>query len=188
MAPGPNDEESLRTPGVERVREYDPAPAMTGAADPPRSRRLLKLIALERTGRSLLLVAAGIYLLTHVSSDFGRISERIMRAVELDPHRPFLRRIVDHLHQLHASQVRILGLAAIGYGVLELVEGIGLWRDRLWAEYLTVIATSLLLPWELYELIHKPTAWKAVGILVNVAIVVYLAYLLRRRLRSRRQP
>jgi uncharacterized membrane protein (DUF2068 family) len=159
---------------------------MTGAADPPRSRRLLKVIAVERIVRSLLLLAAGVYLLTHVTSDFGRIAERIMRAVELDPHRPFLRRIVDHLHQLHASQLRLLALAALGYGGLELVEGVGLWFDQLWAEYLTVIATSLLLPWELYELVHKPTAWKAAGIAVNIAIVVYLAYLLRRRLRSRR--
>jgi uncharacterized membrane protein (DUF2068 family) len=160
---------------------------MTGAADPSRSRRLLKLIAVERIVRSLLLLAAGVYLLTHVTSDFGRISERIMRAVELDPHRPFLRRIIDHLHRLHASQLRLLALAALGYGGLELVEGVGLWLDQLWAEYLTVIATSLLLPWELYELVHKPTAWKAIGIVINIAIVVYLAYLLRRRLRSRRR-
>ena len=158
---------------------------MTGAADPPRSRRLLKVIAVERTLRGLLLLAAGSYLLTHVTSDFGRLAERVMRAVELDPRRPFLRGIVGDLHRLHASQVRLAGLAALGYGALELVEGVGLWLDQLWAEYLTVIATSLLLPWELYELVHKPTVWKAAGIALNVAIVAYLAYLLRRRLRSR---
>jgi uncharacterized membrane protein (DUF2068 family) len=147
---------------------------------------LLKAIAVERTIRSLLLLAAGIYLLSHLTSDFGRLAERVMRAVELDPRRPFLHHIVDRLHRLHASQIRIVGLAALGYGALELVEGVGLWLDRLWAEYLTVIATSLLLPWELYELVHRPTALKAAGIAVNVAIVVYLALLLRRRLRARR--
>jgi uncharacterized membrane protein (DUF2068 family) len=183
--PAGNNEESLQTPSFERAREYDPAPAMTGAADPPRSRGLLKVIAVERTLRGLLLLAAGAYLLTHVTSDFGRLAERVMRAVELDPRRPFLRRIVSDLHGLHASQVRLAGLAALGYGALELVEGVGLWLDQLWAEYLTVIATSLLLPWELYELVHRPTAWKAAGIALNVAIVAYLAFLLRRRLRAR---
>ena len=67
--------------------------------------------------------------------------------------------------------------------MLELVEGTGLWLDKLWAEYLTVIATALLLPLELYELVRKPTALKAGGIAVNVAIVVYLILVLRRRLR-----
>jgi uncharacterized membrane protein (DUF2068 family) len=85
---------------------------------------------------------------------------------------------------LHASELRVAAIVAIGYGVLELVEGTGLWLDQLWAEYLTVIATSLLLPFELYELVHRPSIWKAAGIVVNLGIVAYLAYLLRRRVRD----
>jgi uncharacterized membrane protein (DUF2068 family) len=61
-------------------------------------------------------------------------------------------------------------------------SGVGLWLDQLWAEYLTVIATSLLLPLELYELVSKPSLLKACGIVVNIAIVAYLAWMLRRRL------
>ncbi len=75
----------------------------------------------------------------------------------------------------------ITGVAAIGYGALELVEGVGLWLDQLWAEYLTLIATSLLIPLELYELILKPSLLKAGGIAVNIAIVGFLAWMLRRR-------
>jgi uncharacterized membrane protein (DUF2068 family) len=160
-------------------------PLVTGAADPPRSRRFLRLIALERIVRGALLVAAGVYLLFHLKSDFGRLADHAIRAIELDPRRPFLHRIVAYLHHLHASEVRIAALFALGYGVLELVEGTGLWLDRLWAEYLTVIATSLLLPFEVYELVRHPTVLKAAGIAVNIAIVAYLAYLLRRRIRER---
>jgi len=83
---------------------------------------------------------------------------------------------------LHARTLLVTGIAATGYGLLELVEGVGLWLDRLWAEYLTVIATSLIIPVEVYELVRKPTLLKAGGIAVNVAIVAYLAWLLRRRL------
>ena len=159
---------------------------MTKAADPPRSRRLLKLIALERIVRGVLLFAAGIYLLSHVGTDFGKTADRIMRAVELDPRRPFLHRIVAYLHRLHASEVRIVGIGALGYGVLELVEGTGLWLDQLWAEYLTVIATSLLIPVEIYELVRNPTVWKAGGLAINVLIVIYLVHVLRRHLEHRR--
>src|SRR6476659_4247838 len=157
---------------------------MSSASGSPRSRRVLRLIALERIVRGALLLGAGVYLLFHLNSDFGRLGERVMRAVELDPRRPFLHRIVVYLHDLHASEVRVAALFAFGYGLLELVEGTGLWLDQLWAEYLTVIATSLLLPFELYELVHRPSIWKAAGIVVNLGIVAYLAYLLRRRVRD----
>jgi uncharacterized membrane protein (DUF2068 family) len=153
--------------------------------DPPRSRRVLRLIALERAVRGVLLLVGGIYLLFHLHSDFGRLATRAIRALEVDPKRPFFHRIVAYLHHLHASELRAAALIASGYGLLELVEGTGLWLDQLWAEYLTVIATSLLIPFELYELIHRPSVLKAAGLLVNVAIVVYLAYLLRRRTKAR---
>jgi uncharacterized membrane protein (DUF2068 family) len=154
--------------------------------DSPRSRRVLRLIALERGLRGLLLLAAGVYLLFHLNSDFGRLADRAIRAVELDPKKPFFQRVIAYLHRLHASELRIAAVIACGYGALELVEGTGLWLDRVWAEYLTVIATSLLVPFELYELVHRPSPLKAGGLLVNVAIVVYLAYLLRRRRRGSR--
>ena len=157
---------------------------MAGAGDPPRSRLVLKLIAAERFVRGLLLLAAGVYLLTHQSKDFGKLAERVLRAVVA---RPAAALLPSHRRptctDLHASEIKVAALFALGYGVLELVEGTGLWLDKLWAEYLTVIATALLLPLELYELVRKPTALKAGGIAVNVAIVVYLIVLLRRRLR-----
>lgn len=157
---------------------------MTKAHDQRRSRRVLRLIAAERIIRGVLLLGAGVYLLFHVNSDFGRVAERVLRAVDLDPRRPLFHRLIAYLHHLHASEVRIAALFALGYGGLELVEGTGLWLDQLWAEYLTVIATSLLIPLELYELVRHPTALKAGGLVVNLAIVAYLVRLLRRRRRG----
>jgi uncharacterized membrane protein (DUF2068 family) len=155
---------------------------MAKAGDPPRSRRILRLIAAERAIRGVLLLGASIYLFNHLHSDFGRLADHVMRAIELDPRRPFLHRIINYLHDLHTNEIRVAAFLALGYGLLELLEGTGLWLDQLWAEYLTVISTSLLLPFEIYELIRKPTLLKAGGIAVNIAIVVYLAIMLRRRL------
>jgi len=155
---------------------------MTRTDDRQGSRLIIRLIAAERLIRGVLLVIAGIYLVTHSHSDFGRLADRIARAVELDPRRPFFHRIIVRLHNLHASTVLITGVAAIFYGVVETVEGTGLWLEKLWAEWLTVIATSLLIPVELYELVRKPTMLKLAGTAVNIAIVAYLAVRLRRRL------
>jgi uncharacterized membrane protein (DUF2068 family) len=144
----------------------------------------LRLIAVERAIRGAVLIAAGIYLFGHLKSDFGKIADRWMRKLELDPNRHFLHRIVERLHNVTSNEVKIFAVLALGYGVLEFVEGVGLWLDKLWAEYLTVIATSLLVPFEVYELVGKPSLVKAVGIAVNILIVLYLARRLHRRVKG----
>ena len=55
------------------------------------------------------------------------------------------------------------------------------------AEYLTIIATSLLVPLEVYELVHRPSFLKAGGLIVNLLIVGYLVYALRQRLARERR-
>src|SRR3954467_8903606 len=98
------------------------------AADPPRARLVIRLIAVERSLRGMLLLAAGVYLLFHLNTDFGHLAERIIRSIDVDPRQRFFHRIVTRLHDLHAHELRIAGLAALGYGTLELVEGVGLRR------------------------------------------------------------
>jgi uncharacterized membrane protein (DUF2068 family) len=122
---------------------------MAEAHDTRRSRRLIKMIAAERAIRGLLLAAGGIYLLAHLGADCGKLAERFMRAVELDPNRHFFHAVITRLHELRVHQLRMAGALALVYGGIELVEGVGLWLDQLWAEYLTVIVTSLLIPFEL---------------------------------------
>ena len=58
---------------------------MSKTRDPAQSRRIIRLIALERLVRGVILLVAGAYLVTHHGSDFGRLADRVMRAVELDP-------------------------------------------------------------------------------------------------------
>ena len=78
------------------------------------------------------------------------------------------------------NHVTILAIGAIAYALLEGTEGVGLAMRRRWAEYLTVIATGLLIPYEAYEVIHQATLFKVGALLLNLAVVGYLAY--RKRL------
>lgn len=78
------------------------------------------------------------------------------------------------------SHVNVVAIAAIAYALLEGTEGVGLAMRRRWAEYLTVIATGLLIPYELYEVVRHVTLFKVGALLLNLAVVGYLAY--RKRL------
>lgn len=69
-----------------------------------------------------------------------------------------------------------------------LAEGIGLWLEFTWAAYLTVVSTSLLLPFELYEVIEQLSMLRVGVLLLNLVIVLYLVSQLKRHaVRSRPQ-
>jgi uncharacterized membrane protein (DUF2068 family) len=69
-----------------------------------------------------------------------------------------------------------LDLALIAYALVEGAEGVGLALRRRWAEYLIVFATGLLIPFEVWEVIHKVTLVRVAGLTLNIAVVAYLAY------------
>jgi uncharacterized membrane protein (DUF2068 family) len=56
------------------------------------------------------------------------------------------------------------------------VEGVGLWLQRRWAEWLTVVVTASLIPLELWELVHKPSVGASLVLLANCLIVGYLVW------------
>jgi uncharacterized membrane protein (DUF2068 family) len=75
---------------------------------------------------------------------------------------------------LSESRVHTMRLITLTYAAVFAVEGVGLWMQRRWAEWLTTIITASLIPLELWELIHKPSIGACLVILANILIVVYL--------------
>lgn len=92
----------------------------------------------------------------------------------------FLVRELEHLLNLRSGTVNILMFTALAYFVVELIETIGLWHERRWAEYLTVIATAGLMPFEILELTRRITVIRVGALVVNVVIVMWLVW--RKRL------
>jgi uncharacterized membrane protein (DUF2068 family) len=85
-----------------------------------------------------------------------------------------------HLFSVQNGTLVKIGLVVAAYALLEGAEAVGLWWQKRWAEYLTFIATTALLPLEIYELAHRLSPLKVVTLVLNAAVVVYL--LLAKRL------
>ncbi len=151
----------------------DPEAAEDTAA---RRDRLIPWIAAERALRTLALVAIGIVLLTHPHTDWSHELSRLVQRLGLDPKSNWVQRILKDAAKLKASKNAVFGTIALGYAVLEGAEAYGLWRRRRWGEWLTVVATSLLLIPEIWELTRSTTALKLGALVVNVAIVLYLLW------------
>jgi uncharacterized membrane protein (DUF2068 family) len=142
---------------------------------------VIRLIILERFIKGGALVVGGIVLIAAGSTtDLHQRANDLQVQLSLEPGRHLLGRLIAWILGRLGSHPNLIGVAAICYGLLECVEGIGLAMRRRWAEYLTVLATAALIPFEAYEVIHKVTLFRVGALLLNLAVVAYLAY--RKRL------
>lgn len=87
-----------------------------------------------------------------------------------------LSRELHRIADLRQGTITALAITATAYCVVEGVEAVGLWRERRWAEYLTVVATAGFLPFEIHELLDRVSVFRVGALVVNVAILVYLVY------------
>jgi uncharacterized membrane protein (DUF2068 family) len=152
------------------------------STDPPqreRRDRLLPWIAAERAFRAVVLLVIGIVLVTHPHTDWASEISRLIQKLGLNPQENWIRRLLDKITRIGSSRYVVFGLIALAYGALEGAEAYGLWRQRRWGEYLTVIATSLLFIPEVWELTKSASFLKVGAILVNIAVVAYLIWRLR---------
>jgi uncharacterized membrane protein (DUF2068 family) len=142
--------------------------------------RLLPWIAAERGLRSVLLIAVGIALVTHPHANWASEVTHLAQKAGLDPKANWFQKLTSKISKISKSQEVVFGVAGLAYGALEGVEAYGLWRRRRWAEWLTVIATSLLFVPEIWELTKSASPLKLGALLVNIAVVAYLIARLRR--------
>jgi uncharacterized membrane protein (DUF2068 family) len=149
----------------------------------PRSSAGLRAIALFKLAKSALLVAAAIGAFRLLHRDIESVALHWLQILQADPNNRYIHALLVRIGAMNAHTLRELSIGSFFYAAVLLLEGIGLWLRRRWAEYLTVIATSALVPLELYEIARHMTLAKGIVLLVNMAIVWYLLTLLRRKKR-----
>ena len=148
-----------------------------------RSKLILRLFAIERFLRALVILAIAYGLFKYraarisVEAAFDRdlpIVRDLFRQLGFNIEHSKLFGLLQHALTLSSSTLTLLAFGALGYAVIELIEGTGLWLARRWGEYFAMIATSLGLPLEIYDLTRKVTATALVLFAINLALVLYL--------------
>ena len=141
--------------------------------------RALALIAVFKLVKSTLLVVLALLLFRLRQPEAGARFAAWLAALPIASGHELVGRAVRELAGLDAHTMILFAVIALAYATLYLVEGYGLWRNTRWAEYLTIVATSLLVPLELWEVLVHFSATKLLALVVNLAIVAYLVHLLR---------
>ncbi|MFL6373033.1 MAG: DUF2127 domain-containing protein [Pyrinomonadaceae bacterium] len=140
----------------------------------------IRLIAAEKFLRGLLLMIVGFKLLSMLGDDVHQHAVDFVNRHGINMANRFVQMGLGKLTGIGDKQMEEYGIIAVLYSLLLMVEGTGLWMSYLWAEYVTIISTTLLLPLEIYELVEKFTYVRLALLLVNIAIVVYLIIRVRK--------
>ena len=148
----------------------------------------LAAIAIFKVAKGVLLLMVGVGLLKLVHEEIATLFSLLIEALHLNADSRIIHALVLKVDALQPHSVLVAGLVSLGYAGLLLLEGVGLWLERPWAAYLTVISTSLLLPFELYEVIERVSMVRISVLLLNLMIVLYLVRQLKQRTLHSRAP
>jgi uncharacterized membrane protein (DUF2068 family) len=146
----------------------------------------LRTVAIFEMAKGLLVMIAGLGLLSLVHRDAQQVAEDIVKLLHLNPARHYPTIFIDFAARLNDSRLWFLSAAALVYSTVRFVETYGLWHERPWAEWFAVISASIYLPVEVWDMVHRferhpvdhRTIISFVVFLTNTAIVIYLIYIL----------
>lgn len=148
--------------------------------------RGLRLIAAFKLIKGLALIAVGIGALRLLHKDVAAVVEHWVNVFRVDPHNHLINLLLAKLSILDDRRLKELSIGTFIYAGIFLIEGVGLALRKRWAEYFTIITTSSLLPIEIYELAKRVNIGKSVALMVNLAVVAYLVFELRRYPKQRK--
>jgi len=141
---------------------------------------VLRLIALYKFAKAALFFAFGFGLMQLVHRDVNQFLNDYVIEYHIDPENRLLHKllvwILDHASSLTDHKIRFISYLVFFYAAIFLVEGIGLYLRKHWAEYMVLLSTGLLLPIEFYEIHRKLAFWKFGVLFGNLLIIVYLIH------------
>ena len=151
---------------------------------PLRDRFVLRIIAIDRFVHFLAIgaLAVGIFLFANdevrLRADWTRILNRLQGGVGgpiIDTSNGWLHDL-DRLFAMSTGTLVLYGAGIAAYGVINLVEGVGLWSGGRWAEYLALVEVLVFVPIEVHELTLRVSPLKIIALVINLAIAAYLLF------------
>lgn len=143
--------------------------------------RGLLLVGLFKLSKAIFFTAVGAGALDLVNKNISDVVLSVIDALRIDPERRFVGILMEHVGLIQPHDLRRAGILSFLYAMVCVVEGTGLMLEKRWAEYFTVILTACGLPWESYELMEKYSPYKVGLLVINLAVLLYLLWILKKR-------
>lgn len=151
------------------------ADVLTGPRDHHRGLRTVAIIEALKGVLALVIGFAFVEILRR-DVDLQEAALNLLSFLHVDPERRIALALVHGAERMSEASVMNVVLIVLLYASLRFLESYGLWRQRVWAEWLAIVSGAIYLPIELRALIRHPTAIHWAILLINIVIVLYIAY------------
>jgi uncharacterized membrane protein (DUF2068 family) len=147
----------------------------------PSHNGMLRIISVFKILKATLLLVTAIGILKMMHSDAQTVVEHWIARMGLDPGNHYVDLIMSKAANITPEKIKALGIGGFIYAALFYTEGIGLWLEKRWAEWFTVVITFSLVPLEVWEIVRHVSAGKIIVLVINLAVGVYLIYNIRKK-------
>jgi uncharacterized membrane protein (DUF2068 family) len=145
------------------------------------------LIAAYKLLGALLFIAVGVGALRLLHKDIDDVVWRMIGDLKMNPESRIVNFLFEKAELLNDPLLKRIGVVAFCYAAVGVLEAIGLYLEKTWGEFLTLIITASFLPFEVHELMRRLT-WLRVGLLAaNILVLLYLVWMLGERAAHRRR-
>ncbi len=148
----------------------------------------LRAVALFEAAKGVLTLLAGFGLLTLLHRDVEAIAATVIRTLHLHPEGHYPALFLQYAEEINDARVWAVFLVGVGYALVRFTEAYGLWHERPWAEWFGALAGGIYIPFELYELYLGVSMVKVLILIINVGVVLVIAYNIQQRLARSRPP
>lgn len=142
-----------------------------------RQLKALRAVALVEFVKGLVVLLAGFGILSLVHRDAWDVAETFLEWLHVSPEGHYAQVFLNLADQVTDSKLWAVAGGAMAYSCLRFIEAYGLWMERAWAEWLALISGTIYLPFEIYEIVRRPDWIRITIFLINIVVVLYMAYL-----------
>ncbi len=138
----------------------------------------LRAVAVLECVKGLLAIAASFVFLEiiHKNVDLEDAAQNLLYYLHIDPDRRLSQAFVEVAGKVMDANLTLVLTIAFIYAAGRFVEGYGLWRQRVWGEWMAIISGAIYIPFELYKLARRPNMVHLVILLVNLVVVFYIGW------------
>lgn len=128
-------------------------------------------------GTVVFIAATGLLSLAH--RNLYEIASVLIAHAHLNPASRYPQIFLEAAANLQNSKLLLLAAGAALYSIVRFIEAYGLFYDRVWAEILAAVSGAIYVPFEIFELLRKPTGYAGALLVLNLAVVIVMVKALR---------
>ena len=145
---------------------------------PSRKIEGLRVVSIIEGTKGFVVLIAGFGLLTFLHAHIHQIADQIVLHMHLNPASRYPRIFLDAVAHLNNRRLLLIAFSALLYSAARLIEAFGLWHEREWAEWFGALSGGIYIPMEVFEFVRRASWLVGALLIINAAVVAYLARVL----------